>query len=140
MSERCEGMQMINLGKSFQTSIFLAILAKYRFDTAENELFNFHNFSSPQGFNFHRAVVSPRTVLGPWYHFRFQSLSKLLRRYASEPRRRCCFLGREVRLQSGNVRRSKIIAPSLFAKSNDFRSRLVLEIYQRSVEWTKNSL
>ena len=33
-------------------------LAKIGFDTAENEPFNFHNFSSLQGFNFHRAVVS----------------------------------------------------------------------------------
>ena len=34
------------------------LLAKIGFDTAENEPFNFHNFSSLQGFNFHRAVVS----------------------------------------------------------------------------------
>ena len=36
------------------------LLAKIGFDTAENEPFNFHNFSSLQGFNFHGAVVSPR--------------------------------------------------------------------------------
>ena len=35
------------------------LLAKIGFDTAENEPFNFHNFSSLQGFNFHGAVVSP---------------------------------------------------------------------------------
>ena len=34
------------------------LLAKIGFDTAENEPFNFHNFSSLQRFNFHRAVVS----------------------------------------------------------------------------------
>ena len=34
------------------------LLAKIGFDTAENEPFNFHNFSSLQGFHFHRAVVS----------------------------------------------------------------------------------
>ena len=35
------------------------LLAKTGFDTAENEPFNFHNFSSSiQGFNFHSAVVS----------------------------------------------------------------------------------
>jgi hypothetical protein len=34
------------------------LLAKIGFGTAENEPFNFHNFSSLQGFNFHRAVVS----------------------------------------------------------------------------------
>ena len=33
-------------------------LAKIGFDTSENEPFNFLNFSSLQGFNFHRAVVS----------------------------------------------------------------------------------
>ena len=33
-------------------------LAKIGFDTAENELFNFHNFSSLQGSKFHQAVVS----------------------------------------------------------------------------------
>ena len=35
------------------------LLANFGFDTAENEPFNFHNFSSLQGLNFHRAVVSP---------------------------------------------------------------------------------
>ena len=34
------------------------LLAKIGFDTAENEPINFHNFSSLQGFDFHRAVVS----------------------------------------------------------------------------------
>ena len=34
------------------------LLAKIGFDTAENEPFNFHNFSSLQGFHFNRAVVS----------------------------------------------------------------------------------
>ena len=36
------------------------LVAKIGFDAAENEQFNFHNFSSGclQGFNFHRAVVS----------------------------------------------------------------------------------
>ena len=37
------------------------LLAKIGFDTAENEPFNFHNFSCLQGFKFHRAVVSQRT-------------------------------------------------------------------------------
>ena len=36
------------------------LLAKFGFDTAENEPFNFHDFSSLQGFNFHGAVVSCR--------------------------------------------------------------------------------
>ena len=34
------------------------LLAKFGFDTAENEPFDFHDLSSLQGFNFHRAVVS----------------------------------------------------------------------------------
>ena len=34
------------------------LVANFGFDTAENEPFNFHNFSSLQGFNFHRGVVS----------------------------------------------------------------------------------
>ena len=36
------------------------LIAKIGFYTAKNEPFNFHNFSSLQGFNFHRAVVSVR--------------------------------------------------------------------------------
>ena len=40
-------------------------LAKFGFDTAENEPFNFHNFSSLQGFNFHGAVVSAESSLRP---------------------------------------------------------------------------
>ena len=36
------------------------LVAKIGFDTAENGPFHFHNFSSLQGFNFHRAVVSPQ--------------------------------------------------------------------------------
>ena len=39
------------------TSIYY-LLATIGFDTAENEPSNSHNFSSLQGFNFHRAVVS----------------------------------------------------------------------------------
>ena len=35
------------------------LVAKIGFDTAENEPFDFHDFSSVQGLNFHRAVVSP---------------------------------------------------------------------------------
>ena len=45
------------------------LLAKIGFDTAENEPFNFHNFSSLQGFNFHGAVVSGgqrRAALQPY--------------------------------------------------------------------------
>ena len=38
------------------------LLGKIGFDTAENEPFNFHKFSSLQGFNFHRAVVSHQVV------------------------------------------------------------------------------
>ena len=34
------------------------LVSKIGFDTAENEPFNFHHFSSLQGFDFHRAVVS----------------------------------------------------------------------------------
>ena len=34
------------------------LVANIGVDTAENEPFNFHNFSSLQGFHFHRAVVS----------------------------------------------------------------------------------
>ena len=37
-------------------------LAKIGFDTAENEPFNFHTFSSLQGFNFHRGVVSGTAI------------------------------------------------------------------------------
>ena len=44
------------------------LLAKIGFDTAENEPFNFHNFSSLQGFNFHGAVVSQ--LAGARRHFR----------------------------------------------------------------------
>ena len=47
----------VDLVKSFQTSIYY-LVANSGFDTAEDEPFNFHNFSSLQGFNFHRAVVS----------------------------------------------------------------------------------
>ena len=36
------------------------LLPKIGFDTSEDESFNFHDFSSLQGFNFHRAVVSHR--------------------------------------------------------------------------------
>jgi hypothetical protein len=50
---------MMDLVNSFLTSIYyLIIFAKIGFDTAENEPFNFHNFGSLQGFNFHRGVVS----------------------------------------------------------------------------------
>ena len=38
------------------------LLAKIGFDTAENEPFNFHNFSSLEGFNFHGAVVSQAAI------------------------------------------------------------------------------
>ena len=55
--ERCKGVHCVVLGESFPTSICY-VFAKFGFDTAENEPFNFHNFSSLQGFNFHRAVVS----------------------------------------------------------------------------------
>ena len=36
------------------------LLAKFGFDTVKNEPFSFHNFSSLQGFNFHRGVVSTK--------------------------------------------------------------------------------
>ena len=36
------------------------LVATIGLDTAENEPFNFHHFSSLQGFNFHRAVVSDK--------------------------------------------------------------------------------
>ena len=52
-------VNLIDLFKSFPTSILFANIG---FDTAENEPFNFHNFSSLQGFNFHRAVVSAEVV------------------------------------------------------------------------------
>ena len=48
---------LINRVKSFLTSI-LYLFAVLGFDTAENEPFNFHNCSSLQGSDFHRAVVS----------------------------------------------------------------------------------
>ena len=48
---------LVDLVKSFLTSIYY-LFAKIGFDTAENEPFNFHKFSSLQGFNFHRGVVS----------------------------------------------------------------------------------
>ena len=47
-------VNLVDLVKSFPTNF----LAKIGFDTAENEPFNFHNFSSFLGFNFHRGVVS----------------------------------------------------------------------------------
>ena len=50
-------VNLVDLVKSLLTSIYYWV-AKIGFDTAENEPFNFHNFSSLQGFNFHWAVVS----------------------------------------------------------------------------------
>ena len=43
----------------------LLSLAKFGSDTAENEPFDFHNFSSLEGFNFHRAVVSGALAADP---------------------------------------------------------------------------
>ena len=58
--------QLIYFVKSFLTSSdFCNLVAKLGFDTAENEPFNFHNFSSLQGFDFHRAVVSLIQSVGP---------------------------------------------------------------------------
>ena len=51
-------VNLIDLVNSLLTSIYF-LIANIGFDTAENEPFNFHNFSSLQGFNFHGAVVSP---------------------------------------------------------------------------------
>ena len=56
-------VDLIDLVKSFLTNIPILtsiyyLIANIGFDTAENEPFNFHNFSSLRGFNFHRAVVS----------------------------------------------------------------------------------
>ena len=50
-------VNLVDLVKSFLSSIYY-LVAKIGFDTAENEPFKFHNFSSLQGFHFHRAVVS----------------------------------------------------------------------------------
>ena len=53
------------LGKSDRSRQELSneyLLARFGFDPAENEPFNFHNFSSLQGVNFHRAVVSVKVV------------------------------------------------------------------------------
>ena len=36
--ERCKGVHCVDLGESFPTSIYLILLAKIGFDTAENEL------------------------------------------------------------------------------------------------------
>ena len=72
-------MYCVDLGESFPVSPHVPflnllfeqiaysneyLLAKIGFDTAENEPFDFHNFSSLQGSYFHRAVVSPALVMG----------------------------------------------------------------------------
>ena len=63
------------------------LLAKIGFDTAENEPFNFHNFSSLQGFDFHQAVVSQ-----VWSSFVVRKRSFLGRLLVSG--RACGFLSR----------------------------------------------
>ena len=39
--KRCKGVHCVDLGESFPTSIYFLVLAKIRFDTAENELISF---------------------------------------------------------------------------------------------------
>ena len=50
-------LNLVDLVNSLLTSIYF-LIANIGFDTVEHEPINFHNFSSLQGFNFHRAVVS----------------------------------------------------------------------------------
>ena len=50
-------VNLIDLVNSLLTSIYF-LIANIGFDTVEHEPINFHNFSSLQGLNFHRAVAS----------------------------------------------------------------------------------